>query len=88
VAREAKITELEAQLRQTLGERIRKLRKQRGVNQDDFAHLAGIHRTHVGMLENARIDPKLSTLLRVALALEVTFSELLEDGDETHRLEQ
>jgi transcriptional regulator with XRE-family HTH domain len=82
VAKEAKITGLEAKLRQTLGERIRTLRKQRGVNQDDFAHLAGIHRTHVGMLENAKIDPKLSTLLRVARALDVKVSDLFGGTDE------
>jgi transcriptional regulator with XRE-family HTH domain len=63
--------------RQALGNRIRELRRKRGINQDDFAHLAGIHRTHVGMLENSKIDPKLSTLLNVAEALEIEVSELL-----------
>jgi transcriptional regulator with XRE-family HTH domain len=77
--KEAKNTELEGKFRRQLGDRIRSLRKQKGINQDDFAHLAGIHRTHVGMLENARIDPKLSTLLRVAHALEIPMSELLRE---------
>jgi transcriptional regulator with XRE-family HTH domain len=80
---EAKITELEGKFRRQLGDRIRSIRKQKGINQDDLAHLAGIHRAHVGTRENARIDPKLSTLLKVAHALDVSMSELLrncEDG--------
>jgi transcriptional regulator with XRE-family HTH domain len=47
----------------------------------DFAHLAGIHRARMGMLENARIDPKLSTLLGVANALDVSISGLFKDRD-------
>jgi transcriptional regulator with XRE-family HTH domain len=70
--------EQELEFRKRLGRRIRTLRLERGLNQDDFADRSGIHRTHVGMLENARLDPKLSTLHRVAGALGLPVSELLK----------
>jgi len=47
----------ELEIRQLLGARIRALRLQKGLNQDDFAALVGIHRAHPGKLENAKIEP-------------------------------
>ena len=69
--------ERELTYRQALAQRIQSLRHQIGIGQEDFADRALIHRTHVGMLENAKIDPKLSTLLRVAEALGISVWELL-----------
>jgi transcriptional regulator with XRE-family HTH domain len=63
----------ELEFRKRLGIQLRELRKARGLGQDAFADLAGIHRTHVGMLENGKLDPKLSTLSRVAEALGLEF---------------
>ena len=66
------------EVRQRLGQRIRELRLAKGMNQDEFAAAAGIHRTHPGKLENALIDPQLSTLVKVANALGVQVENLLE----------
>ena len=66
------------EIRVRLGQRIRELRLVKGLNQDEFAAAAGIHRTHPGKLENAQIDPQLSTLVKVASALEIALVELLE----------
>ena len=63
-------------IRVRLGQRIRELRLAKGMNQDEFAAAAGIHRTHPGKLENALIDPQLSTLVKVADALEITVEML------------
>ena len=68
----------ELEMRQRLGARIRTLRLQKGLNQDDFAALVGIHRTHPGKLENAKIDPRLSTLVRIADALDLPLRELMD----------
>lgn len=69
--------EAELEFRKALAKRIQTLRKRAGIGQDEFAFRAGIHRTHVGMLENAKIDPKLSTLSRVANALSLDIWQLL-----------
>ncbi|WP_082505764.1 helix-turn-helix transcriptional regulator [Deinococcus sp. Leaf326] len=65
------------EVRQRLGQRIRELRLAKGMNQDEFAAAAGIHRTHPGKLENATTDPQLSTIVKVATALGVNVRELL-----------
>ncbi|GAA4009332.1 hypothetical protein GCM10022631_22160 [Deinococcus rubellus] len=66
------------EIRVRLGQRIRGLRLAKGMNQDEFAAVAGIHRTHPGKLENAQIDPQLSTLIKVAKALGSEIAELFD----------
>lgn len=65
------------EVRQRVGQRIRELRLAKGMNQDEFAAAAGIHRTHPGKLENALIDPQLSTLVKVADSLGVSLESLI-----------
>lgn len=65
--------------RRKLGDRIRDLRKECGKGQDEFAFMAGIHRTHIGSIENAKIDPRHSTLYKIADAFGITLEELFED---------
>ena len=63
---------------QKLSERIRNLRVEKNLDQDDFARQANLHRSHVSFLENAKYDPTLSTLFKVAKAFDISVSELLE----------
>jgi transcriptional regulator with XRE-family HTH domain len=60
-----------------LGQRIRSLRTERGINQDDFAEMVGIQRAHVGLIENAKVEARVGTLLLIALALEIEVTELV-----------
>ncbi|THF69839.1 helix-turn-helix transcriptional regulator [Deinococcus sp. Arct2-2] len=60
-----------------LGAQIRQLRQAQGWSQDEFAARAGMHRTHPTKLENGLLDPRLSTLRRVAEVLGVEVSVLL-----------
>ena len=60
-----------------LGARIRQARRDAGLSQDAFAWEAGIHRTHASLIERGRSDPRLSTLARIARALNVNLAELL-----------
>ena len=68
----------EKAFRKALAARIRALRAERALNQDDCADLANLHRAHLGFIEQAKSDPNLTTLLRIAGALGVSVSELLE----------
>ena len=65
---------------QRLAERIRTLRVEQNMDQDDFARNANLHRTHMSQLENAKTDPTLSTVFKVAKALGISVSELLDFG--------
>ena len=60
-----------------VAERINSLRVEKGLNQEDFALEANLHRTHIGQIENAKVDPTLSTLFKIAKVFGMTVEELL-----------
>jgi len=61
-----------------MGTRIRKLREARNVSQVDLARRAKVTREHLNRLEAGRYDPSVGTLQRIAKALGVSVTELLE----------
>jgi transcriptional regulator with XRE-family HTH domain len=58
--------------------RIKALREQRKMTQEQLAERAGIGRSYLARLETARQDPTLSTLEKIAKALRVKVAKLLE----------
>ena len=54
-------------------------RKSREISQEALAAKANVHRTEISLLERGGRDPRLSTIVRLARALEVPPSCLLED---------
>lgn len=72
------LSDQERLFRLRFGERIRALRREQGLNQDELAHRAGLHRSHIGLIENARRDAQLSTIYRLAVALALTPAQLLD----------
>ena len=58
-----------------VGKKIKKWREKRGVSQEDLADRAGLYRTYVGHLENARYSPSAYVLYRIAKALKVEVEE-------------
>lgn len=49
------------------------------LNQEDLAEKAGLHRTHVSVLERQRQVPSMTAVLKIASALGVTLTELFRD---------
>lgn len=72
-------------LRATLAANLRRHRESKGISQEELASLAGLHRTYVGAVERAERNITLSTLERLARALDVDPVSLLlhMEGDET-----
>lgn len=62
------------------GKRVRLLREQAGLKQDELAHRARIHRAHMSLIETGDREPRLRTILRIAEALEVEPGELFQEG--------
>jgi transcriptional regulator with XRE-family HTH domain len=62
----------------TMALRLRELRKERGISQEELAERASISRTYLARLETARQDPTLSTLEKLAKALKVPVERLLK----------
>lgn len=59
-------------------QRLRELRKQKGLSQTELGKLAELHYTHIGRFERGTSLPGSDTLKRLASALEVTSDYLLE----------
>ena len=60
------------------GEQVWKLRKARGLSQEELAELAEMHRNYIGGIERGERNVALLNILRLAKALGVSLSELLE----------
>jgi transcriptional regulator with XRE-family HTH domain len=69
---------------QTFGERLRRLRTGAGLSQGDLAGRSGIPKSRLSRYENDHLLPSLTTLTRLADALEVSESMLLPDGGLAH----
>jgi len=61
-----------------LGARLSALRKSRGVGQDRLTEAAGLAKGTVSRIENGAVDPRVTTLLKLAHGLEVAPPKLLE----------
>lgn len=64
-------------VRQRLAGNLRKLRTAKGLSQEAFADLAGIHRTYVSDLERGARNPTITVVEKLAQGLGVTASELI-----------
>src|ERR1700744_404202 len=58
---------------------IRSLRQRSGLSQRQLAIRMGVPRTYVSKIENEKATPTLSSLARLAAALEVTVPDLLRE---------
>ncbi|MCM1252312.1 MAG: helix-turn-helix domain-containing protein [Clostridium sp.] len=61
----------------TIGQRIRKIRKARGLSQENLAEKVGISTTHMSHIETANTKMSLPTFAKIASVLEVRTDELL-----------
>lgn len=69
----------DSEILKKFGERVRELRKQKDISQEELAHKADLHRTYIGMIERAEKNLTLLNIERIANALEVNISELFKD---------
>jgi transcriptional regulator with XRE-family HTH domain len=65
-----------------LGRTIRKARRDLDLSQEALADRAGLNPKHLGEIERANKDPRISTILRIAEALDLRSGELFALFDE------
>lgn len=61
------------------GRRLRRLRKERDLSQEQLAHMAKLDRTYVSSCEAGRRNVSLRTIVRFATALDVDPAALVSD---------
>ncbi|HEU4600054.1 MAG TPA: helix-turn-helix transcriptional regulator [Solirubrobacterales bacterium] len=60
------------------GDRLRVARERLELTQEEVAQRSGVHVTEISRMEAGKRDPKISTLRRLAKALEVKPGQLLD----------
>lgn len=66
------------QVTKRVGANLRRAREELGISQEDLADRAGLHRTYVSGVERGIRNPTVTVLEKIAKALKVKSSTLLE----------
>lgn len=61
------------------GDKIRELRKEKGLSQEELADKADLHRTYIGMIERAEKNITLLNIKKIAVALDVEIKILMDE---------
>lgn len=69
--------ELKKKILIQFGERIRELRKEKNLSQEELAFKADLHRTYIGMIERAEKNITLLNVEKLSIALEIETYKLL-----------
>lgn len=65
----------------TVGKRIRKARKAKKLTMEQLAERCDLHPAYIGQLERGEKNASLTTLEKVACALDISLTSLLENSD-------
>ena len=68
-----------------IGKRIKQIRKEKGLSQQQFAAALDYEKSNASRLESGKINPKIGTLYKVAKVLNVTLSYLIDNIDMEHK---
>jgi len=63
----------------TIGDKIKKLRRERNWTQDYLGEKIGIHGRHISRYENNKVRPSIKALKKLAEAFELSVDELTYD---------
>ncbi len=58
------------------GKKVREERLKQKLSQEQFADLAGVHRTYIGMIERAEKNITIQNIEKISKALGLTISQL------------
>ncbi len=58
------------------GEKVRILRKKKGLSQEELSFRAELHRTYIGMIERAEKNITLINIEKIAKALDIDIKKL------------
>ena len=66
---------------QLFGEKVRSIRKEQQLSQDELADQCGLHRTYIGAVERGERNITLINAEKITNALQVSLSELVSRDD-------
>ena len=71
-----------AEIAPTIGKNLRRLRKERALSLERFAHVSGVSRAMLCQIELGKSSPTLNVLWKIARALDVALSALVRPAPE------
>jgi transcriptional regulator with XRE-family HTH domain len=60
------------------GSRLKQLRQEKGLTQEQFAKECGLHKNYIGMIERGERNPSLLNIEIIAKGLEISLSDLMK----------
>ncbi len=66
-------------IKEIVGARIRDIRKERGLSQEELAHIANLHPTYIGKLERGERNMSVESLDKATSALGISLEELFKN---------
>lgn len=60
------------------GQRVKQLRIQQGLSQEELAYRCGFYRTYIGMIERSERSITLGNIFKIADGLNITLKELFD----------
>ncbi len=61
-----------------LREKLKEIRKSKGLKQEKLSEMAGLDQTYIGSLESGRFHPTVFVLWKISKALDVSIAELAD----------
>ena len=65
----------------SIGENIKKIRKEKGITQKELGKMLGVSQSAIGQFENDKSNPKIETIVKIANALDVNVSCLINTDE-------
>ena len=65
-----------ADVKKLIGDRIRQMRKEKGLSQEKLGYESELHCTHIGSIERGQKNWSIDTLIKVAKGLNVEVADL------------
>jgi transcriptional regulator with XRE-family HTH domain len=62
-----------------LGGIIKEIRQNKGISQERFAKITGLDRSYISHIETGKKSPTLSTILKIAVGLDIELSFLIKE---------
>ena len=66
----------------SIGNKIRKVRKKRGISQGDLAEMIKVTPAHLSRIEHGKYQPSVEVLRKLSVALQVSADYLLSEEEE------
>ncbi|MES1223221.1 MAG: helix-turn-helix transcriptional regulator [Bacteroidota bacterium] len=75
-----------SQISVAFGDKVRELRKEKGLSQEELSFKADLHRTYIGMIERAEKNITLINIEKIANALGVPVHMLFKSEEEAQNV--